>query len=300
MLRLVAAPAVPQKRWTYLREIQLVSERTPEIVIEGSQHAALRRRHISWMGNSDGGSRFHFATRGWQLGQVLVCSAGEGRVCVDGQWLPCRAGTAYLTPPGVPHAYHALPGRRWRLAWVNYEPPFDVTPLSGVERVTIVRTDPTALYLAIRNFNRECLGVAEPNLLDALAEVIHLLTLRAVGVLESDVRLSHVWEAVDARPGEPWSLEALAEIAGLSGEHLRRLCHKQHGRSPMQQVTMLRLRRAGTLLRTSPLKIDAIAGLIGYGDRYSFTAAFKRHLGFTPAEYRKRGRPTAMPPDPDD
>lgn len=124
-----------------------------------------------------------------------------------------------------------------------------------------------------------------------------LLSLRAVGALESDVRLSLLWEAVDAHPGDDWTLERLAALADMSPEHLRRLCKQQQRRSPMQHVTLLRLRRAGTLLRTSPLKIDAIAKQVGYRDRYSFGAVFRRHLGCTPTDYRKRNQPSPHMPD---
>ncbi|MDY4222922.1 MAG: AraC family transcriptional regulator [Candidatus Faecousia sp.] len=37
---------------------------------------------------------------------------------------------------------------------------------------------------------------------------------------------------------------------------------------------------------TNPIKIEAIASKVGYGDAFTFAKAFKRHTGKSPTEYR--------------
>jgi len=73
----------------------------------------------------------------------------------------------------------------------------------------------------------------------------------------------------------------------MSEEHLRRLCHKHYQRSPMDHLTHLRLRRAGTMLRSSPEKMEEIAHQAGYESVYSFSAAFRRWSGIPPARFRR-------------
>jgi AraC-like DNA-binding protein len=73
----------------------------------------------------------------------------------------------------------------------------------------------------------------------------------------------------------------------MSGEHLRRLCLAGQGCSPMGYVTALRMRRASVLLRTSQVKIEAIATEVGYGGIYAFSTAFKRWSGVPPRAWRK-------------
>ena len=46
--------------------------------------------------------------------------------------------------------------------------------------------------------------------------------------------------------------------------------------------------RAGTLLRSTPAKIEDIAVRVGFAGVYSFSAAFKRWSGVPPSEYRAR------------
>ncbi len=89
-----------------------------------------------------------------------------------------------------------------------------------------------------------------------------------------------------AEPGQPWSLGELSRRAHCSGEHLRRLCRRQLGRSPMQHVTYLRLRRAATLLTETDLKLEAIADDVGYANPFVFSNTFKKWTGWRPSEYR--------------
>lgn len=86
----------------------------------------------------------------------------------------------------------------------------------------------------------------------------------------------------------PWTVEGMAALLSLSGEHLRRLCHRQLNRSPMEHVTHLRMIRAAAMLVGSTSKIDAIAAATGYSTRFAFSTAFGRYYGTSPAQYRKK------------
>ena len=84
----------------------------------------------------------------------------------------------------------------------------------------------------------------------------------------------------------------MARRAHCSGEHLRRLCRKQLGRSPMQHVTYLRFRHAANLLTETDLKLEAIAAEIGYANAFVFSNSFKKWTGRRPSDYRTKA-PTA-------
>jgi transcriptional regulator GlxA family with amidase domain len=79
----------------------------------------------------------------------------------------------------------------------------------------------------------------------------------------------------------------LARLACMSEEHRRRLCHEDYQRSPMDHLTHLRLRRAGTMLRSSPEKVEGIAHQAGYASVYCFSAAFRRWSSIPPARFRR-------------
>lgn len=72
----------------------------------------------------------------------------------------------------------------------------------------------------------------------------------------------------------------------MSFEHLRRLSLKLLGRTPMNQVTHLRMQHAAHLLTTTDLKLEVIAHEIGFASGKAFAATFKRWIGWSPSEFR--------------
>ena len=83
-----------------------------------------------------------------------------------------------------------------------------------------------------------------------------------------------------------WSVEELAQEAKMSPEHLRRLCHKQFGRSAKQQLAHLKMRKARILLGDESNKVEAIAKAVGFPNASAFSNAFQKFMGFRPSEMR--------------
>ncbi len=268
-----------------MRQTHIVGDRTREWMVfpPAPEMAA---RNLAAVGVSHARRGFRFATKGWVNGQLLITLAGQGRVKVAGRWEECHRGDAYLTPAGQPHAYEAHLDQRWVIAWVTFGPRLEDSPLQRLEAATLVHGDPRPLHDAVRGLYREIISTGDRPLIAAWSEIILLESARLAGTLGGGNRLWKVWEAVDADPGFPWTVDDLARIACMSGEHLRRLCQRQLGRSPMQHVTELRMRQAARLLGNPDNKIESVAGQVGYNDRFGFSAAFKRHTGSSPAQYR--------------
>jgi AraC-like DNA-binding protein len=65
---------------------------------------------------------------------------------------------------------------------------------------------------------------------------------------------------------------------------------KTFGRTAMEFVKEVRLRRAAELLLTTKRPIKAIAADVGYHSRSHFTQAFKEIHGLHPAAYREQRR----------
>ena len=69
--------------------------------------------------------------------------------------------------------------------------------------------------------------------------MIAFIVLRFARPWQTHERLATLWEQVAASLGTDWSLPKLARLAGCSPEHLRRLCHRQLGRSPKHHYATL-------------------------------------------------------------
>ena len=58
--------------------------------------------------------------------------------------------------------------------------------------------------------------------------------------------------------------------------------------TPLEYVHTLRLEEAKQMLESSDASIEAIANEIGYEDAGFFSRLFRRKVGLTPVQYRRR------------
>jgi AraC-like DNA-binding protein len=225
----------------------------------------------------------------------LACLRGRGKVLIDGRWRLCAAGCASLLPAHTLNAFHALPRVRWEFCWVCYQQPVDQRPIADIASPVMARFDAQPLHSAILGLIHECSLACEPAIIQHWVDLIHGYVLRFARPMQHDDALALLWERVVGHLREDWTLARLAREAGYSNEHLRRLCHRQLGRSPMHQVTYLRMRRAAELLSTTPHTIEAIAQEVGYHNPFVFSNAFTKWIGWRPSEYRKKKNQLAGP-----
>jgi AraC-like DNA-binding protein len=219
---------------------------------------------------------------------LLACISGSGRVLLDGRWQKIGAGTVCMAPPRVLNAFHAESKECWSFAWLRYDEPAYVSPLVGASSPVIVNSGALDLARAIEGLRAEWNGVRDPKLLHHWTELIQGMTRRLAQPFHVHDRLWKLWENVQIDLAQDWTLDKLAQLFHSSVEHLRRLCHRELGRSPMQHLTYMRMQHAKRLLETSDDILEIVAAEVGYSNAFVFSRAFKRWVGCAPAEYRGR------------
>ncbi|HEV2438390.1 MAG TPA: AraC family transcriptional regulator [Verrucomicrobiae bacterium] len=218
----------------------------------------------------------------------LACIGGRGKALIDGHWRVCREGYACLLPAHTLNAFVTLPRTRWNFCWVCYQRPAEQRPIADATSPVMARYDPLPLKSAILGLMYECNGPAQPALMQEWTDLIHAYVMRFAQPSNQPDQLRMLWERVEAHLADDWTLPRLTREAGYSSEHLRRLCRRQLGRSPMHQVIYLRMRRAAELLGTTDLTIEAISHAVGYGNPFVFSNAFTKWIGWRPSEYRRK------------
>jgi len=93
-------------------------------------------------------------------------------------------------------------------------------------------------------------------------------------------------EAMEAHVAEPLPLDRLAGFSGLSPRQLNRLFRDKLGRSVMRYYRELRLEKAQSLLRNSPLSLTEIALATGFANSSHFSRAYAAQFGQPPSSYR--------------
>jgi AraC-like DNA-binding protein len=93
------------------------------------------------------------------------------------------------------------------------------------------------------------------------------------------------------RPGLAWSVQRLADIAGMSRSAFASRFERAFGRPPMTMLTAVRLRKAGQLLATTALQVSEVARAVGFSSRSNFSQAFSKLHGMDPTAFRQQSRP---------
>ena len=114
------------------------------------------------------------------------------------------------------------------------------------------------------------------------------LALRSPAQARQDRSLRHAVAFIREHLSEPLGLAKVAKVAGFSPRHFTDLFARREKTTLQAYVTHLRLERAQSMLMSTALSAERVGQLSGFGSRVHFHRAFKRELGMTPLEFRRR------------
>ena len=126
-----------------------------------------------------------------------------------------------------------------------------------------------------------------------LIQVLRRVSQQGNGVLPwlsalDDPRLARVIETILNHPEQHHTLELLASVAHMSRSTFARHFEQCFGRTPMDYVRDVRLRRAAQLLRLGGQSIDSVATKVGFASRSHFSRAFHDQFGCSPLDFRRQ------------
>lgn len=109
----------------------------------------------------------------------------------------------------------------------------------------------------------------------AITSLDEKLIERAVGYVEENMSRADL------------SVEELAAEMGMSRVHLYKRLKQITGKTPIEFIRLLRLKRAAQLLRESQLNISEIAYRCGFNNPKYFSRYFKDEFGVLPSVYQE-------------
>lgn len=132
---------------------------------------------------------------------------------------------------------------------------------------------------------------------DRLAEYFVVLLLRHVisaGVIAGGVlaalgepKLAKALMAIHERPGFAWTVESLANRAGMSRARFALHFRDTVGAAPLDYLTEWRVSVAQTLLRRGK-SLKVVAPAVGYASPAAFARVFSKRVGVSPFEWLAR------------
>lgn len=87
---------------------------------------------------------------------------------------------------------------------------------------------------------------------------------------------------------ESISLESLAELWNYSIQYLSKQFKPRTGRSPIEYVIQAWVAKAKQLIIRTDATGQEIASSVGYSEVFYFTRLFKKQVGMTPRQYKKK------------
>lgn len=238
-------------------------------------------------------TRMEAGRRDYYLMYIL---GGKMEAVIDGKTGVLERGTAVCITPSTPYFYSNSEdsSNYVRYRWIHFTgnnvdsilETCDITP-NEIMRVE-VREDVYSLWEDLfYEFRNNTAKV------DQSAAVILPYILMKVGKSQVEIgdggrKLDFSIRYIHTHLSDALSVEELANMEFLSPSRYREVFRKVTGHSPVEYITLLRLRQAAELLSEGELSIEEAALAVGYSDRLYFQRVFKKHMGVTPGNYLKK------------
>lgn len=103
-----------------------------------------------------------------------------------------------------------------------------------------------------------------------------------------DSLISDALSIIQKRAHESISMKNISAQLGLSNVQFSRRFLKAVGTTPGDYLTSLRMRRARNFLLETEKTMEDIAVTVGYQNGFYFSRIFKKKVGVSPSEFRKR------------
>jgi len=104
----------------------------------------------------------------------------------------------------------------------------------------------------------------------------------------ADKQLSRALNAMHEKPAHRWTVQALAECAGMSRSVFSLRFKQPVGSAPLEYLTRWRMLLAADRLTQGKEPVSAVALALGYESESAFSTAFKRTLGCSPRQYGQK------------
>ncbi|PWI32182.1 AraC family transcriptional regulator [Vibrio albus] len=248
----------------------------------------------------EGGGLFHVAglselydgyrveRNGVDVHTLLFTLSGEGVLTTPTSQTQIGPNTLTILPAGTCFRFEIKdPKVEWKMVWMLLPDDENWGDIGGMGQVIVPFYQCELIWSLMALLHNEINGrVSYRKLL--ISELLTLLTGVETKPINSTMRVQTVFNEIESRLQQPWTVKCIAEKCFLSEEQLNRVSKTLFGCSPRSKLISLRMEKAVDLLKYQDWTITMISHRLGYKDPYNFTHRFRRFYGCSPREYRKR------------
>lgn len=234
---------------------------------------------------------------------LMYLKTGTLRLSLGKQEFTVSPGTLVLIPPETPYSYYNRKSETIEYYFVHFTGSYttDLIEKLSLIPLPLVRPLPDASsavdYRMLRMFDifirnsayRDCkLANCAEALLIELAEY-------SSGYTKEKNKLSKSIEYINNHYTSDLTVPELAAMEFLSVSRYTELFRKIMNTTPYQYIIRLRFNVACDMLIDSDLTIEQISNLTGFRNSFFFSKLFKKHMGLSPLQYRKKATEKVRP-----
>lgn len=213
--------------------------------------------------------------------ELIVVLDGRMKLLTGGDSLLAEAGDLLLYRSGSVHEEITDPQHPVKTYYVGFR-----ATAGAIDRVPVRSRDTGGRIRQLAGWlvhDHRVIRTADE--MESLLRAL-LAELRRLAKAPGEPWLAHVRQWMQHHLAERLQLGDLARAGGMSKFAFIRKFKEQSGRTPMEDLRLMRLNQARSLVLSSALPVKAIAPAVGLGDEYQLSKLFRRHFLMSPSEMR--------------
>jgi AraC-like DNA-binding protein len=247
-------------------------------------------------------ARYHFRERNEGSDQhiLVYCLEGSGWLEVNGNRQLVGIDQYFVIPAQMPHRYGASNATPWSIRWLHFsgeKADLFVDPVVRVKEIE--SSEPSRfrdrlqlfeeIYRSLTmGYSRENLEYSSVCLWHFLGSFVYSSQYQRIREIQKhdiiEKSVLYMQEHVD----KPLNLNELASHCGYSVSHFSMIFKKKTTRSPIEYFLGLKIQKACQMLDFSSMRVQEIASELAFLDQFYFSRLFRKMIGVSPVEYRKK------------
>lgn len=247
-------------------------------------------------------AQYHFRERNEGCNQhiLVYCTNGNGWIEIDDNKQNVQKDEYFIIPAQIPHRYGAANADPWSIIWLHFsgensdlfvEPVIQVKKIDSLE--STMYNDRIQLFEEIyqslsMGYSKENLEYSSVCLWHFLGSFVYSTQYKRIKEIQKHDLIEKSILFMQEHVDKNMNLNELASHCGYSVSHFSMVFKKKTTRSPIKYFLSLKIQKACQMLDFSTMRIQEIASELAFQDQFYFSRLFRKMIGVSPAEYRKK------------